>query len=81
MNVPEFWPAGRIQRKTAERQITVRRYGCSDISLEDAQHQADQRAREAFDRIVSGGKLPRRERHPDTAQLAVIGNEKKSLIV
>ena len=62
MIVPEFWAEGRIQRKTAERQITVRRYGWSDISLEDAQHQADQRVREAFGRIVSGEKLPRREK-------------------
>ncbi|MEQ9411536.1 MAG: hypothetical protein RIK87_27730 [Fuerstiella sp.] len=62
MIVPEFWAESRIQRRFPDRQVTVRRFGWSDISQEDAQRHADERVREAFDRILSGADLPRRER-------------------
>lgn len=61
MIVPEFWAETRIQRRVNRRQVTVRRFGWSDSSAEDAQAHADARAREAFDRIVAGEKLARRE--------------------
>jgi len=61
--VPQFWAEGRIQERVGSQQFTVRRFGWSDDSPLAAQAHADQRTREAFDRIVVGGeKLERRER-------------------
>ena len=62
MIVPQFWAEGRIQERVAGKQFTVRRYGWSDDSPLAAQSHADQRTREAFERIVKGEKLNRRER-------------------
>ena len=63
MIVPQFWAEGRIQERVAGKQITVRRYGWSDESPVAAQAHADQRTRDAFDRIAhKGEKLERRER-------------------
>lgn len=62
MIVPAYWAEARLQKRFPDRQITVRRFGWSDVSLEDAQRHADGRVQEAFDRIVAGEKLPRRER-------------------
>jgi len=62
MIVPEYWAEGRIQQQVAGKQYTVRRYGWSDDSAMAAQAHADQRTREAFDRIVNGEPLQRRER-------------------
>ncbi|RZI77609.1 MAG: hypothetical protein EOP80_04270 [Variovorax sp.] len=62
MIVPQFWAEGRIQERVAGQQVTVRRFGWSDESPLAAQFHADQRTREAFDRIATGEKLVRRER-------------------
>ena len=61
MIIPYFWAESRLQHKLPSRQITVRRWGWSDISQADAQALADQRAQEAMDRIQSGEALRRRE--------------------
>lgn len=61
MIVPEYWAEARIQKRFPDRQITVRRFGWSDESQEAAQQHADQRVAEAFQRIVDGDPLPRRE--------------------
>lgn len=61
MLIPYFWAEARLQNKLPERQITVRRWGWSDISQADAQALADQRAQEAMNRIQSGEPLRRRE--------------------
>ncbi|RYD67570.1 MAG: hypothetical protein EOP83_02565 [Verrucomicrobiaceae bacterium] len=61
MIVPQFWAEARVQEKTRERQVTVRRYGWSDASQEDAQAMAGARASEALRRILSGEKMERRE--------------------
>ena len=62
MIVPAYWAEGRVQHKEPGRQVTVRRFGWSDVSIEDAQRQADERARAALQRILSGeNKLARRE--------------------
>ncbi|MDB6004333.1 MAG: hypothetical protein JWR15_1320 [Prosthecobacter sp.] len=61
MLIPYFWAESRLQHKVPSRQITVRRWGWSDISQADAQLLADQRAQEAMARINSGEKLRRRE--------------------
>jgi hypothetical protein len=61
MIVPQFWAEARVQEKTRERQVTVRRYGWSDASQEDAQAMAEDRAAEALRKILSGEKIERRE--------------------
>lgn len=61
MIVPQFWAEARLQHRAQKKQVTVRRFGWSDLSQEAAQAHADVRVREAFDRILSGEKLPRRE--------------------
>jgi hypothetical protein len=61
MIVPEYWAEARIQKRFPDRQITVRRFGWSDESQEAAQAHADQRVADAFQQIVDGAKLPRRE--------------------
>ncbi len=61
MIVPRFWAEGRVSQRAKGRQVTVRRFGWSNTSVEDARQQADLRARAAFDRVWAGEKLPRRE--------------------
>ncbi len=61
MIVPEFWAEGRVQRKVPGRQVTVRRFGWSDTSEEDALAMGEARAQEALERIIAGDKLERRE--------------------
>lgn len=61
MIVPQFWAEARLQKRGHRKQVTVHRFGWSDLSQEDAQTHAEARVREAFDRVQSGEKLPRRE--------------------
>ena len=61
MIVPQFWAEGRLRERHRGRQVTVRRWGWSDQSPEEAQAHADARTREALDRIRNGEALPRRE--------------------
>lgn len=63
MIVPQFWADARCHQPRAkgQPQVTVRRFGWSDTSQEDAQQMATQRAEDAFRRIISGEKLPKRE--------------------
>lgn len=67
MIVPEFWAQAQIAEKfgrghrSGRRSLSVRRFGWSDTSLEQAQAMADARAREAFDRIMAGETLSRIE--------------------
>lgn len=62
MIVPSFWAEARAQYRRQGKQITVRRFGWSDISEEDAQRNAQARVDEALARAISGEPLPRRER-------------------
>lgn len=62
MIVPQYWAEARAQGRIQEHQVTVRRFGWSDGSQEEAQTHAETRAREALARLESGEKLPRRER-------------------
>ena len=61
MIVPQYWAEGRVQHRKAGKQITVRRFGWSDTSQDDAQSNADERTQEALARMLSGEKLDRRE--------------------
>lgn len=65
MIVPQYWAEGRVQGQVSAdgtpRPVTVCRFGWSEHSEQEAQQLADARAREAFDRLAAGEKLPRRE--------------------
>jgi hypothetical protein len=61
MIVPQYWAEGRVQYRKQGQQVTVRRFGWSDTSQADAQANADARAQEALQRVLSGEKLLRRE--------------------
>lgn len=60
MLIPYFWAESRLQTKSPKK-VTVKRWGWSDISQEDAQNVADRRAQEAMVRILAGEDLRRRE--------------------
>ncbi|NOT89151.1 MAG: hypothetical protein HOP03_13330 [Lysobacter sp.] len=62
MIIPEYWAEARLQHRERKRQITVRRFGWSDVGEAEAQAHADVRVREALERVLAGEKLPRRER-------------------
>lgn len=61
MIVPHYWAEARSQQWRDDSQITVQRFGWSDLSQEDAQRHADGRADEALRRLLAGEKLPQRE--------------------
>lgn len=61
MLVPQFWAEARCQQRVGKRQVTVRRFGWSDSSQDEAQRNADSRAQAALARILAGENLPRRE--------------------
>ncbi len=61
MIVPKHWAEARTQHRARGKQVTIRRYGWSDQSEEDAQAQAQARAEDALQRVLAGEKLIRRE--------------------
>jgi hypothetical protein len=61
MLIPYYWAEGRLQIKSAGKQVTVRRWGWSDASQAEAQALAEKRAQDAMRRILSGEDLRRRE--------------------
>jgi hypothetical protein len=61
MLIPYFWAESRLQNKLPTRQVTVKRWGWSDNSQDEAQALADHRANEAMQRILNGEDLRRRE--------------------
>lgn len=61
MIVPEFWAEARQQGRIGSRQVTVRRWGWSDVSQQEAQAHAETRAAQAFSRLEAGESLARRE--------------------
>ncbi|HAB17071.1 MAG TPA: hypothetical protein PLX89_12460 [Verrucomicrobiota bacterium] len=71
MIIPQYWAEGRAQHRQKGRQITVRRFGWSEISQSEAQANADVRALEALQRLLSGETLARRE--PKTPYNGAIG--------
>lgn len=62
MIIPRYWAEARLQHRDRKRQVTVRRFGWSDIGEAEAQAHADVRVREALERVLAGEALPRRER-------------------
>lgn len=61
MIVPQYWAEARQQRRQEGKQVTLRRFGWSDVSPEDAQRQADARVAEAMALWERGESLARRE--------------------
>lgn len=61
MIVPRFWAEASIKDKVNSRNVTVKRFGWSDQSQENAQEKAEQRARDALQRLISGEAIDRRE--------------------
>lgn len=61
MIVPDFWAEARRQYRQKGKQVTVRRYGWSAASQDDAQAMAEARADEAMKQILAGENLNRRE--------------------
>ncbi len=62
MLVPKFWAEARLQSKQNGKQVTVRRFGWSNESVDAATQHANERAADALRRILSGEDLPRRDR-------------------
>src|SRR4051812_33231021 len=61
MIIPRYWAEARLEHREADRQITVRRFGWSDVSQADAQLQAENRAAPALERLKWGEKQNKRE--------------------
>ena len=61
MIVPQYWAEARLKEKLPNRQITVRRFGWSDVSQEEAQTNADARTAEAMEHALRGENIQRRE--------------------
>jgi hypothetical protein len=61
MLVPKYWAEARIAERVGRRSVTVRRFGWSDTSVQEAEELAQRRAREAMDAILRGQPLKRIE--------------------
>ncbi len=61
MIVPDYWSEASREIRTANGQVTLRRFGWSDSSNIDAQSMAETRVEEACRRVLSGEKVVRRE--------------------
>ncbi|MGH8105220.1 MAG: hypothetical protein ACREO2_02805 [Arenimonas sp.] len=61
MLIPDYWAEATLKHRVSGKQITVRRFGWSEASQDDAQRNADARAQDAFARVVAGEKLERSE--------------------
>jgi hypothetical protein len=61
MIVPRYWSEARRQNRSHSRQVTVRRWGWSDESQDDADRMAAARADEALARALADPQTLRRE--------------------
>jgi hypothetical protein len=57
--VPKYWAEAKIKTKIDGKQFTVKRFGWSDIDIEDAQANAEKRTEEALERAKSGQTIRR----------------------
>ena len=62
MIVPQYWAEASVRMQRKRRQVTVRRFGWSDVSQAEAQASAEARAREAVVSMEAGQRLSFRER-------------------
>jgi len=61
MIVPNFWAEARTQHRSARKRVTIRRYGWSMTSEDDALAMAEQRVSDALRRILIGETVARSE--------------------
>lgn len=61
MLIPSFWAEASARHRGKDRQVTVRRFGWSLDSSEDAARSAQARADDALARVLAGENLARRE--------------------
>jgi hypothetical protein len=61
MIVPTYWSEARKQHRRNGKQVTIRRFGWSDISESEAAAMAESRASEALARRLKGQRLPQRD--------------------
>lgn len=61
MIVPEYWAEARVRKRVRERQVTIKRFGWSDVSEAEAQVHAESRANEAMALVEAGETLKRFE--------------------
>ncbi|RNF86474.1 hypothetical protein [Montanilutibacter psychrotolerans] len=61
MEIPAYWAEARLQHRDARRQVTVRRFGWSEVSLAEAEAHAHERACDALATVVSGTDSLKRE--------------------
>jgi hypothetical protein len=61
MLVPEFWAESSAKYRKRGNQVTIRRFGWSNESQQDAEQLAETRAQDALLRVLAGEKLIRRE--------------------
>jgi hypothetical protein len=62
MIVPAYWAEASRQHQARRKPVTIRRFGWSEVSPEDAQAMADTRADDALARALSGEAIHRREK-------------------
>ena len=63
MIIPDYWDEHKEKRKlSGRRQATITRFGWSDINQADAKLHAEKRVEEAFQRLVNGEEVERREK-------------------
>ena len=53
MIIPQYWAEAKITIQHEEKQITIKRFGWSDLSMEDAQIHAEARKTEAVEKLKS----------------------------
>jgi len=61
MLIPDYWAETTLKQKFAGKQFTVRRFGWSEQTQEEARRNADGRAEDAMARLIAGEKLERSE--------------------
>ncbi len=61
MNIPRHWAEARSQHREKGRQVTVRRFGWSANSPDEAERMARERVAEALQKILGGASLARFE--------------------
>lgn len=61
MIIPQFWAEASAKHRQHRKQVTIRRFGWSEVSQAEAQSMAEERASDALEKVLSGQDLERRE--------------------
>lgn len=61
MLIPLYWAEARLQERVRGRQVTLRRFGWSDLSANLAQLHAEERVHEAMAQVIAGKALAKRD--------------------